>query len=218
MLRIEFPAGNRELAYAIGSALKEYGSALNGGVTYEPDKDEGRPGSDGIEYPDDSGPERNEDVEPEAETTTGPVDVNGVAFSHLYCAEAKEPFYSSGKHKGQWKKKRGVSDTAYDEWYGKAAGAAARQPASGGDDEPVNTAAAFGGESDPLITSAPTNSGEFMVWVSELQAGGHITQDDIGEAYHRAGLAVTDLFVEDEETVRANVNALFAILNAKVSA
>ena len=45
------------------------------------------------------------------------VDLHGVAFDQAYCARAEEPFYTTGPRSGQWKKKRGVDDAAYDKWY-----------------------------------------------------------------------------------------------------
>lgn len=55
---------------------------------------------------------------PEPQVEDAPVvDENGVAKNPDFCANAKDPFYGSGKRKGQWKKGKGVSDEDYDAWY-----------------------------------------------------------------------------------------------------
>lgn len=138
-------------------------------------------------------------------------DSHGVPFDPAFCADAKDPFYASGKRNGQWKKKRGVSDEGYDAWhYSHRLDTTANQV-----NQSVDTSAAFGEPAKGAITTAPQTTGEFMVWVSEQQAAGRITQEDLGNAYQSANLAVTDLFDKtlDAASIQANVDALFAILS-----
>lgn len=163
---------------------------------------------------------------PEPDTagnSSAPRDQHGVAFNVHYCGEAQDPFYSSGKRSGQWKKKRGVSDKDYDDWYaeelaelrGGATDEESHQPAA------VNTAGAFGNgqAQQQSAPAAPQDTGEFMGWVSEKQAGGHITQDDIQQAYNQAGVQVTDLFPpNDPQTIAGRIRQLYDLLAPKAGA
>lgn len=167
---------------------------------------------------------------PEVADTNAPRDQHGVAFSVHYCAQAEDPFYSSGKRSGQWKKKRGVSDNDYDDWYAEEL---AEVRHAGGTEEhltrdedshaptPVNTAGAFGGQATQQApaTPAPETTGEFMGWVSEKQAGGRLTQADIQAAYDHARVQVTDLFPpNDAATVAGRVRQLYDLLAPKAGA
>lgn len=160
-----------------------------------------------------------------ANSSEAPRDQHGVAFNVHYCGEAQDPFYSSGKRSGQWKKKRGVSDKDYDDWYAEelaelrggnqAADEDSHQPG------PVNTAGAFasGQTEQPNQAAAPQDTGEFMGWVSEKQAGGLITQDDIQHAYNQAGVQVTDLFPpNDPQTIAGRIRQLYDLLAPKAGA
>lgn len=154
-----------------------------------------------------------------ANSSEAPRDQHGVAFNVHYCGEAQDPFYSSGKRSGQWKKKRGVSDKDYDDWYAEELaelrGEESHQPG------PVNTAGAFGtGQTEqPNQAAAPQDTGEFMGWVSEKQAGGLITQDDIQQAYNQAGVQVTDLFPpNDPQTIAGHIRQLYDLLAPKAGA
>lgn len=150
------------------------------------------------------------------------VDTNGVAFNEEFCGKAGDPFYSSGKRKGQWKKRRGVTDEQYDYWYAAQAKSDAdtETSATAEDDEPVNTAGAFGADTAAAPdANAPTDCGSFMGWVSAKQAAELLTQDDIGEAYSQVEVAVTDLFPpNDPATIEKHVTALYVILSAKAGA
>ena len=151
----------------------------------------------------------------------------GVAFNAAFCGKATIPFYGSGKKKGQWKKLKGVDEAAYDTWYATQLEPGAAQTAHNADmpdpgDGTVDTGAAFGGvgDTEQPATAIPTNAGDFMLWVSELQAAGRLTQEHIGNAYQATGLQALDLFAADvdQATVAANVASLYAILNAAAAA
>jgi hypothetical protein len=156
---------------------------------------------------------------------SAPRDQHGVAFNEHYCSEAQEPFYSSGKRSGQWKKKRGVSDQDYDDWYAEELaelqGGQADTPRGEDDHQPsqVNSAAAFGNggqEQQRQGGPAPQDTGSFMGWVSEKQAAGLLTQADIQEAYTQTGLQVPDLFPpNDPQTVANNIGKLHGLLAPK---
>lgn len=155
-----------------------------------------------------------------------PRDQKGVAFNVHYCGEAQDPFYSSGKRSGQWKKKRGVSDKDYDDWYAEELDALQGHNQAADEDShqpgPVNTAGAFGGgqtHQQNNAPAAPQDTGEFMGWVSEKQAGGLITQDDIQQAYNQAGVQVTDLFPpNDPQTIAGRIRQLYDLLAPKAGA
>lgn len=121
----------------------------------------------------------------EAATT----DVNGVEFDPMYCASAADPFYGSGKRKGQWKKKRGVTDEIYDAWY-VTQGPAESTPEPEEVKAPGATAEAFGA---PAV-DYPKTGGDFMAWVAERQAAGKITQADVTKAWADVGVDMGQIF------------------------
>lgn len=145
------------------------------------------------------------------------VDIPGVAFNAEFCSTAQDPFYASGPRKGQWKRRKGVTEDAYDAWYAGQVKPGAAQTAA--DEEPVNTAGAFGAAETAEAVPAPTDCGAFMGWVSAKQAAGLLTQEDIGEAYTQAGVQVTDLFPpNDADTVTGHVGKLYSFLVDKAGA
>lgn len=160
-------------------------------------------------------------------TSEAPVDQNGVPFNEDLCGKSAEPFYATGKTKGQWKKRRGVEQEEYDAWYARELEAVKNAaPSSSGsifeDDNttpPVNTAGAFSAPGDepapppPATAPIPTECGPFMGLVSEKIAAGLITQEQVTAAYATCGLAVTDLFPpKTPEEVAANIQRLHATL------
>lgn len=152
-------------------------------------------------------------------TVSTEVDPHGVVFNAEFCGKAKQPFYASGARKGQWKKRQGVAEEAYDAWYASQPKADAGQGATTSE-EHVNTAGAFGGNANSAPdVQTPTDCGAFMGWVSGKQAAGLLTQEDIGNAYTTAGVQVTDLFPpNDPATVEGHVRALHALLVGKAGA
>lgn len=147
-------------------------------------------------------------------------DTKGVIFDPEFCGEATEPFYGSGKRAGQWKKKRGATEESYNAWYAaQVALVAAGNTAK--DEEPINTAGAFGGGDDnqPAGDPVPEDCGAFMGWVSAKQAAGLLTQEDIGDAYSQAEVQVTDLFPPNhEDAIKPRIAALYDILVVKAGA
>ncbi len=159
---------------------------------------------------------------------SAPTDTKGVPFDAEYCGQAKEPFYGSGKRSGQWKKRKGVDEADYDEWYAGElaklqAGPASQTQAEVGEDdhqpEPVNSAAAFGSAEQQAPANAPQDTGAFMGWVSEKQAAGLLNQADVLAAYQQYGVQVTDLFPpNDAATIAKNIGLLYGVLSAKAGA
>ena len=147
---------------------------------------------------------------------TAELDEKGVNFDARYCGVAKVPFYASGKTKGQWKKKQGVSQDEYDEWYAtELLGSNIVEETA--DPEPIETAAAFGGQVvNDKPAAAPKDAGELMGWVSEQQTAERLTPADVQEAYTLAGVAVQDLF--DTAKSADAVKAVYGVLSAKVGA
>lgn len=121
----------------------------------------------------------------------GNVDEKGVPFNPELCGKAAIPFYGSGKKKGQWKKRQGVSEDAYDEWYAEALlGAKAETVEDTATTETTsdsNVAAnAFGGQQQQQAAAGedvPQDAGQLMKWVSEQQAAGNTTQQQVTDAY-----------------------------------
>ena len=142
------------------------------------------------------------------------VDHKGVAFNADFCANASDPFYGSGKNSGQWKKKRGVDDVTYNNWYASQLGSDSAPV-----EEVVDTAAAFGGGTTHQAPDAPKDAGALLTWVSEQQTAGHLTVVDIQAAYTECGLAINDLFPPtDPAAVAQHVTNLYNSLSAKVGA
>jgi hypothetical protein len=121
----------------------------------------------------------------------GKVDEKGVAFNAEFCSKAAIPFYGSGKKKGQWKKRQGVDEGAYDDWYadelfsGKIEDSSQEQANETTSDSNV-AANAFGNNTaanTQTDEATPQDAGQLMKWVSEQQAAGNITQQQVTDAY-----------------------------------
>lgn len=144
------------------------------------------------------------------------VDAAGVPFNSDFCAEAKDPFYGSGKRLGFWKKRRGVSDEAYDSWHAQEMAKSAAVSSG----IPVNPATAFAAQgvqpAAPAPQNIPQDAGQFMGWVSEQQARGALTQDMINAAWQEAGIGMQDIFNADPAIVARNIAAVYNVLVGKL--
>lgn len=210
MLKIEFDASNKALAAAIGAALTQYGG---GGVVAEA-AEQPAPAEKSLteKVPDivestvtvrdaDTGETVAEETIPATEENDGPVDEHGVPHNKKYCGpvDAAVPFYASGSNKGQWKKKRGVDESEYNEWYVSVMPMEQDEPTEA-NTPPVNTGAAFGNKQEAAPASnGPANSGELMAYISERQAGGTLDQATVTAAYNATGVTVNDLFDQAKE-------------------
>lgn len=158
-------------------------------------------------------------IEPELPANPGDamrLDLKGVPFDAKYCANAADPFYGSGKEKGQWKAKRGLAAGVYEGWYTQQLAAAPSQLAPADEDTDhtptVATGQAFGAVQSTLAP-APQTAGEFMAWVSEKQTAGKLAQDVINGAYVALGIRVQDLFAPTLDSIVVNnVRALHQYL------
>ncbi len=238
MIKIEFPADRTDIAAAIGKALLEIGGHTTG-VTHETthrvgevsitekvttagaiDIDAGNTTPD-VDTPEsdvaDADVDTGEDTTQTASTDTR-VDHKGVGFNEAFCGKAAKPFYSSGKQQGQWKKRQGVDQAEYDDWYVHElmhvdTGTEAETT------EQVDTASAFGGQEVAADTDAPTTCGEFMVWATGKQTAKLLTQQDVTAAYAEAHLAVPDLMppTPTDQMVK-NIGKVYSILRQKAGA
>lgn len=145
------------------------------------------------------------------------VDQHGVPFDDRYCGEAEEPFYTSGKMRGQWKKRRGVEEPEYLSWY-----EAQRPVPAPAEPAPLpfqGVAAAFGAPIEPAAAKPlPANAGELMAWAAELQAAGRLIQADITAAYAEQGLSLLDIFESaavPPALAQERIGKLHALLSAK---
>ncbi len=222
-IKIEFPADDTRAALFFGEALLHYSGALPSDKQLA-DAAASAATETETETVDDTPPLIETDLsdneqagDDTPDTDAAAVDLHGVAFDAEYCAQANDPYYSTGKRSGQWKKRRGVTDDVYDTWYATQRDAAA--PAAD-TDEDVNTAAAFGAPTtaDTEVAdepNAPADAGELMVWVSEMQNANRLTQDQVNNAYASTGIAVPTLFSGDNAA--QNVATLYQILAAQVA-
>lgn len=237
MITITFPASNKKLAGAIGRALCEYSGGAHvvkldaqeaiaeiehAVENIEQDDpaastsavdDQHKPDPD-VEIYSEDGLTHASDLRPELDVADSRVDAKNVNFNADFCGEAQVPFYASGKNKNQWKKRKGVTEDEYNAWYANALTFVSTS-VSTQEDEPVNTAGAFGNQSPNIIPTEPPpkDCGEFMGWVSKQQAAEILNQHDITDAYAKLGLQVTDLFPpNDANTVAKHVHSLFVEL------
>lgn len=245
MFKLEFPAENKPLAAAIGRALLTYGAGTAVSTALDTFEDLIAKDIDGLDLnPDaDNGPD-GEVAEPCAEcgavaaaghdnhydgcslddTAEPPaadtrLDHNQVPFNDEFCGESEKPFYASGKRAGQWKKKRNVDDAAYDAWYAETLTGCNTEPEStDSTDTGIDTANAFGANGktdDPAGATVPQDCGQFMAWVSELQAAGRLTQVQVAAAYTNCGIDMMDIFPPAEPAaVAARVAQLHTFLSA----
>jgi hypothetical protein len=117
------------------------------------------------------------------------VDEKGVAFNAEFCSKATIPFYGSGKKKGQWKKRQGVDEGAYDDWYadelfsGKIEDSSEQANETTSDSNVAANTFGNNNQQAPVDEATPQDAGQLMKWVSEQQAAGNITQQQVTDAY-----------------------------------
>ena len=242
MFELKFDPANKSLAAAIGRALTEYGTGevtAGATITHTLKKEVGdvavtetvksAPTGNSSETPDKSASVAGAtDTSTTIETATSAaaagsavghpdtdpnnLDEKGVGKNPNFCSNAQIPFNQSGKKKGQWKKKQGVDEAAYDEWYASelanvsTAGAATN-------DTPVDTGAAFGNNQKQTPAAGGltfTDAGQFMAWVAEQQTAELLTQGDIDSAYQMTSTQVHDLF--NPQLFPAAVKAVYEFL------
>lgn len=144
--------------------------------------------------------------------TATQVDLNGVEFDVAFCGNAAEPFYATGKRKGQWKKRKGVDDAAYDAWYIEQLGGTAPAVTEAAE---ADVAQAFSTSAAPSEEPAPADVGALMGWVAEHQAAQRLAQADIDSVYQQLGLVVTDLFPPNApEVVNGHISNIHTAFKA----
>lgn len=231
-IKVEFPAGDVKAAELFGRALIQYAGAPLAELFVKPDEGDGA--LDRKDFPEPVAPAPALQPEPAAtapEPNSDPqVDTNGVPFNPDYCGKATEPFYNSGPQAGQWKKRRGLDQADYDTWYAEQLAAAA--PGDTSEPEPANTAAAFAPPPPADTPPPPANSaygaycqangkppGEFgslMLWISELQTAGKVSDDVMNEARDVAGVQMTDLFAPSTpEAIARSIDKLAVYIESK---
>lgn len=236
-IKFEFPADRKDIALAISKALAEI-AGEDGAIVVRKNTAAGATMSASevtAATLEDDAPEKGEPstatqgadgAHGATGTDDGRVDAKGVPFDKDYCANAAKPFYTSGKNKGQWKKRggeNGPTEAEYDAWYRdeliKVTGTAST-PAN---DEPAFDAGqawkpAAQEAAHEVKQAVPSNPGEFFAWVSEMQTAGHIVQADIDAAYPANNMDPGMLWGADPATQAAMVAALHKTLSAKVGA
>ena len=231
IIKIEFPADRSDIAKVLGEALITISD--HGGVKVETDRPDVH---DTISYEqltsdnavdtssavsqdagsDDHGQFNKDEIE-EQDNLVDPAntDTKGVPFNAEFCGKAAKPYYASGKRSGQWKKRQGVDELVYDNWYAAELAKVTTSDTSQGEQPSVNTGAAFGGQQQQQQGGdvnagevAPHDAGTLMAWVSEMQAAGRITQEQVNTAYQQAGVTMTDVFPGPNKTVETIAQAV----------
>ena len=218
MIKIEFPSDRPDLADIFSEALFAMAHPEENAAVDTDDKPDDLNGFDGEAQKPDPGFARENPPKTETPPSGAPVDHTGVQKNPEFCSSATDPFYTSGPRKGQWKKRRGVSDADYDAWHAGQK-VAAPETTTG-----INTASAFGadtpdGELDDDDGSQPETAGEYMEWVSLKQAAGLLTQEMVNDAFAAEGLTITDIFPPATDTaVRISVGLLYNRLKLRAGA
>lgn len=232
MIKFEFPADRSDIALAIGQALVAIGQGKALVNSPAPTTATEVPAGAVEEHVATPAPEdvaRTVDEEAVAELETGNanradhsvtqeqkaaaahaasdganVDEKGVPFNAEFCSKAAAPFYGSGKKKGQWKKRQGVDEQAYDDWYADALFSDSNLAAN-----------AFGNQQAAADEAAPQDAGQLMKWVSEQQAAGNISQQQVTEAYTALQLPF-DAVMNPAYPVAQNCAAIYNHLKGQI--
>lgn len=238
MIKLEFDGTDRTVAAALGRALLEIageavapaGSSLKDvHVHYTAETPDGGEVSTDTPTPDEPPAAEVEERDDAAPESNGQVDCNRVPHNADMCSSGKNPFYTSGANEGQWKKRRGIAEAVFNKWYtdqlvevdvpeqtdtSPDTAGAFQQPTM--HDQYPNAASAFSGGQQQTAPEEPVPSdcGEFMGWVSERQAAGVLTAEQIGAAYAHFGIQVVDLFPPTPaEQVAQHVRNMHAYLS-----
>lgn len=113
---------------------------------------------------------------------TSELDVNGVPCDRNYCGPSK-------KADGTWARKRGTDEAAFTKWYASqlptkgAAPVAPPPPPAAAPVAPPPPPSATPGTPVGTVTDPTLGVGQFMTWVSGLQAAGRLTQAQVKEAF-----------------------------------
>ncbi len=240
MIKFEFPADRTDIALAIGQALLVIAGQPVAAVTHavvesvctdeliEDVRGQAQSGNalDAAAVADLQASEAANEVAdntPMKSAGSSKVDQKGVPFDPQMCADAAEPFYKSGKYKGQWKKKGGAhgpTQEAYDAWH---AGQLVNATAPAANDTPdtapdVDVSKVWSAPAAADTKPAPSNAGELFAWVAAAQAANHLVQADVDAAYTAVGLNVGQLFSAPPADQAQMVAALHGQLSAKVPA
>ena len=228
MIKIEFPSDRKDIALAIGQALTAIGQGAALANTPAPAPAGVPPqiiapvGSQPAEPVAVNDYEGDKDVAPTSGDSSR-VDEKGVAYNPQMCANAAKPFYASGKTKGQWKKKggeNGPTEAEYDAWYAAALAAVTTVTKTDAPQADVDVSKVWNAAAAPANAGpkAPTNPGELFAWISEMQAGGRLTQFDVDAAYPANNLSGSQLWTADPATQALMVEALYDTLAIKANA
>ncbi len=222
MIDIRIPSDNLPLAAAIGRALAEYGAgegpvlktleaaplaaataaALESATHTAGGPDDTAQNNEGDQIGGDDPADKSKHVS--GDDTAA--DNNGVLKNDAFCSSAAKPFYASGARSGQWKKRQGVEDAAYDAWYAAELAKVQSTTDTGSDSGTVDTAGAFGGgDAAPAgnTETVPHDSGTLMAWVAERQTAGLTSQADVNTAWENCDLSMTDIFAPNPPEVIA---------------
>lgn len=247
MIKFEFPADRKDIALAIGQALVAIGQGkalVNSPAPTTAAEVPAGAVEERVATPAPEDVARTVDEEAVAELETGNansadqsvtqeqkaaaahaasdganVDEKGVPFNAEFCSKAAVPFYGSGKKEGQWKKRQGVDEQAYDDWYADALFSdkiEEDEPAATETTSDSNLAAnAFGNQHAAADEAAPQDAGQLMKWVSEQQAAGNISQQQVTEAYTALQLPF-DAVMNPAYPVAQNCAAIYNHLKGQI--
>jgi len=205
MIKIEFPADRRDLAEAFGRALLEVAKD----EAAEPPKPQQPAGRGGrAEDVDDPGADQPT-TPPEDSPAVAQVDTaNGVPYNAEFCSSGRT-MYSSGKNLCQWVKKKGLPQEAYDAWYAEEL--AKLKPRTVEEDEPVIDAVSVFAATPVEPAPTITDGNSLMLWVSQQQALGALSDTAFNEALKQLNIQPLQLLTDASGELARQI---YGILNA----
>jgi hypothetical protein len=124
----------------------------------------------------------------------GRVDEKLVVFNDKFCGEAAIPFYASGKQKGQWKKRKGLVEGVYEEWYAAQLLLNHEQETPKDEPAPDPQKAANAFKKTPVAdANEPKNFAELMSWFANQQTAGNYEAHHLEAAFKALNLSTIDL-------------------------
>ena len=145
-------------------------------------------------------------------------DPKGVPKNDQFCATAQDPYYKAGNPRAdQWKRKTGVTQEAYDEWYAAELLLVPNPNGPGPQTNTIDTQAALTG--NPSSNEPPVELGGLMRWITEQAEAGRLKQTEIDLAWGLCSLRVEDMYppVSDIQ-IKINVHRIYTHLSNLASA
>ena len=121
MIKLEIPSDEPNVAAAFGRALLEIAGepvdtpeAVSGPSSLNEALVDAATTLEQLNGADEDANGTSTETTPPAGNDATRVDLHGVPYNATFCSSAEQPYYASGKRKGQWKKRQKVDEGEYD--------------------------------------------------------------------------------------------------------